>query len=203
MLTAVGLGPGDAELLTLKAVRLLQEADTVFVPGGIAYDLVKPYCENIVTLDFPMTRDEAEISRCMEENAEKILPAAKNGSAVFGLIGDPNYYSTFSRLAEAVRRLDSSVVVETIPGISSITAVASHAKIPVNSAFLVTDGPAEPATKIVMKVTRPQEKKAELEAEGYTDFTVVERMYMEGEAVYREEIPEKTHYFCIMIARKV
>ena len=74
---------------------------------------------------------------------------------------------------------------------------------PVNGAFLVTDGPAEPATKIVMKVTRPQEKKAELEAEGYTDFTVVERMYMEGEAVYREEIPEKTHYFCIMIARKV
>lgn len=139
----------------------------------------------------------------MEENAEKILPAAKNGSAVFGLIGDPNYYSTFSRLAEAVRRLDSSVVVETIPGISSITAVASHAKIPVNGAFLVTDGPAEPATKIVMKVTRPQEKKAELEAEGYTDFTVVERMYMEGEAIYREEIPEKTHYFCIMIARKV
>lgn len=202
MLTAVGLGPGDPELLTLKAVRLLQEADTVFVPGGIAFDLVKPYCKNIVTLDFPMTRDEAEISRCMEENAVKILPSAREGSAVFGLIGDPNYYSTFSRLAEAVRRLDASVSVETIPGISSITAVASHAKIPVNGAFMVTDGPATPSTKIVMKVTRPREKKAALEAEGYTDFTVVERMYMEGEAVYREELPEKTHYFCIMIARK-
>lgn len=202
MLTAVGLGPGDAELLTLKAVRLLQEADTVFVPGGIAFDLVKPYCKNIVTLDFPMTRDEEEISRCMETNAEKILPAAKSGKAVFGLIGDPNYYSTFSRLAEAVKRRSPEITVETIPGISSITAVASHAKIPVNGAFMVTDGPDRPATKIVMKVTRPQEKRVALMEEGYTDFTVVERMYMEGEAVYRGELPEKTHYFSIMIARK-
>ena len=202
MLTAVGLGPGDAELLTLKAVRLLQEADTVFVPGGIAFDLVKPYCKNIVTLDFPMTRDEAEISRCMEANAVKILPVAKSGNAVFGLIGDPNYYSTFSRLAEAVRNLSPDIEVETVPGISSITAVASHAKIPVNGAFIVTDGPVEPSTKIVMKVVRPLEKKAALEEEGYNDFTVVERMYMEGETVYQGELPEKTHYFSIMIARK-
>ncbi|MDV0444391.1 cobalt-factor II C(20)-methyltransferase [Methanorbis rubei] len=203
MLTAVGLGPGDADLLTLKAVRILEEADTVFVPGGIACELVKPYAKQIVTLEFPMTRDESVITECMQRNAEKIAPAAKAGKAVFGLIGDPNYYSTFSRLAEMVRESYPGLEVETVPGISSITAVASHAKIPVNGAFLVTDGPTSPATKILMKVTKPKEAAGLLEAEGYNDFIVVERMYMEGECVHRGTLPEKTNYFSIMIARKV
>jgi len=203
MLTAVGLGPGDPELLTLKAIRILRDADTVFVPGGMAHELVKPYAKEIVMLEFPMTRDEAEITRCMERNAAKILSAAKSGKAVFGLIGDPNYYSTFSRLAEMVRELVPDLVVETIPGISSITAVASLAKIPVNGAFLVTDGPVMPATKILMKIVRPREKAEILRAEGYNDFIVVERMYMKGEKVYRDVLPEKTTYFSIMIARKV
>ncbi len=44
MLIGLGLGPGDKELLTLKAVRLLRTADKVFVPGKIAYDLVKGPC---------------------------------------------------------------------------------------------------------------------------------------------------------------
>ncbi|MBP5083766.1 MAG: cobalt-factor II C(20)-methyltransferase [Methanomicrobium sp.] len=203
MLTAIGLGPGDPELLTLRAVRALKEADTVFVPGGIAFELVKPYAKNIVTLDFPMTRDESVISECMRQNAEKILPAAKSGSAVFGLIGDPNFYSTFSRLANAVREHYPELEVETIPGISSITAFASHAKIAVNGAFTVTDGPADPSVKIMMKVTKPKVREAELRKEGFNDFVLVERMYMDGETVYKGEMPEKTNYFSIMAARKL
>lgn len=203
MLTAVGLGPGDAELLTLKAARLLSEADTVFVPGGIASELVKPYAKNVVVLEFPMTRDEAVITACMERNAEMIVPVARDGKAVFGLIGDPNYYSTFSRLAGMVQERYPGIEVETVPGISSITAVASHAKIPVNGAFLVTDGSAEPSTRILMKVTHPKEKAEQLKTEGYNDFIVVERMYMDGECVHRKTLPEKTNYFSIMIARKL
>lgn len=203
MLTAVGLGPGDAELLTLKAARLLSEADTVFVPGGIASELVKPYAKDVVVLEFPMTRDEAVITACMERNAEMIVPVARDGKAVFGLIGDPNYYSTFSRLAGMVQERYPGIEVETVPGISSITAVASHARIPVNGAFLVTDGPAEPSTRILMKVTHPIEKAEQLRAEGYNDFIVVERMYMDGECVHRGTLPEKTNYFSIMIARKL
>jgi len=203
VLIAVGLGPGDAELLTLKAVRILKEADAVFVPGGLARDLVRPYAKEIVVLEFPMTRNEAIITECMQRNAAKILPVAKSGKAVFGLIGDPNYYSTFSRLAEMIKALVPDLIVETLPGISSITAVASRAKIPINGAFLVTDGPVMPATKILMKIVRPREKAEILRTEGYNDFIVVERMYMEGEKVYRDVLPEKTNYFSIMIARKL
>ena len=58
MLVGLGLGPGDPELLTLRAVRLIREADAVFVPGRLAKTLVAPYRDAEV-LDFPMTGDEA------------------------------------------------------------------------------------------------------------------------------------------------
>ena len=203
MLTAVGLGPGDAELLTLRAVRLLSEADTVFVPGGIAQDLVKPYAKKIVALEFPMTRDEEVITACMERNAEKIVPVAKNGKEVFCLLGGPDFYSTFFCLAGSVRGRCPGFGVYTGPGTCAHTAGEPHAEIPVNGAFLVTDGPDVPATKILMKVTHPREKAEMLKTEGYNDFIVVERMYMDGECVHRGALPEKTNYFSIMIARKV
>ena len=65
VLIGLGLGPGDPELLTLRAVRILREADAVFVPGGIAQKLVAPYREAEV-LSFPMTGDEATSGNTME-----------------------------------------------------------------------------------------------------------------------------------------
>jgi precorrin-2/cobalt-factor-2 C20-methyltransferase len=201
MLIGLGLGPGNPELLTLRAVRLLREAESVFVPGRIARDLVAPYRDAVV-LNFPMTDDESEIRRCLEENAEKIAPAAQRGLAVFGILGDPNFFSTFSRLCAIVSERYPTIEFSTEPGISSITAFAAASGISLNGGFIVSDG-RDPDSRILLKVRHPREKAAELRKKGYCEFVLVERMYFPDMKVYRnEDLPEKSDYLSVMYARR-
>lgn len=201
MLIGLGLGPGNPELLTLRAVRLLKEADRVFVPGKLAYGLVAPYCEAEI-LDFPMTPDQERIRSCMEENARKIAPIARNGTAVLGLIGDPNLYSTYSRLCDAMSRFYPDIECRSEPGISSITAFTSAAGVHLAGGFIVSDGDA-PTSRVLLKVRKPAEAVCRLKKEGYNHFVLVERMYMDGEKVYRDaEMPRRSDYFSILFARR-
>ena len=200
MLTAVGLGPGDPELLTLKAVRQLQEADTVFVPGGIAKRLVEPYCCP-VELSFPMSHDETEISKHIEKNVSIIAPVAINGKAVFGIIGDPNIFSTFSRLCIVLKEMHPQISIVTIPGVSSITALTSITGIPINGGFTVSDGSPN-SVWIQMKVRRPQETANALQKEGYRRFVLVERMFMDGMKIWRDDLPVESNYFSLLFAEK-
>jgi precorrin-2/cobalt-factor-2 C20-methyltransferase len=201
MLVGLGLGPGNPEFLTLRAVRLLKEADTVFVPGRIAHDLVKPYREPVM-LDFPMTGDEGKIRECLKENAKKIAPVAQEGLAVFGILGDPNFFSTFSRLCAVIGETHPGIECRTEPGISSITAFAAAAGVPVNEGFTVSDGTTSD-TKILLKVRKPLERATQLRAEGYREFVLVERMFFPDMKVYRNShLPEKSDYMSVMYARK-
>ena len=201
MLVGLGLGPGNPELLTLRAVRLLKEADAVFVPGRIARDLVLPYREPVM-LDFPMTDDEDKIRACLEANAAKIAPVAEEGLAVFGILGDPNFFSTFSRLCAIIATTHPGIECRTEPGISSITAFAAAASVPVNEGFTVSDGTMSD-TRILLKVRKPKERAAELRSEGYRDFVLVERMFFPDMKVYRNDhLPQTSDYMSVMYARK-
>ena len=201
MLIGLGLGPGNPELMTLRAVRLLKEADAVFVPGRIAHDLVAPYREPVM-LDFPMTDDETKIRHCLIRNAKEIAPVAEKGLAVFGILGDPNFFSTFSRLCAIIAETHPGIGYRTEPGISSITAFAAAAEIPVNDGFSVSDGTVTD-TKILLKVRRPQERAGQLRTEGYREFILVERMFFPDMKVYRNaDLPEKSDYMSVMYARK-
>ena len=89
MLIGVGLGPGDPELLTLKAVDVLKNSDKVYVPGRMAKDLVAPYADAEI-LEFPMIRDIEVLNALWKENADRVAEEARKGTVAFGLIGDPN-----------------------------------------------------------------------------------------------------------------
>jgi precorrin-2/cobalt-factor-2 C20-methyltransferase len=201
MLVGLGLGPGNPDLLTLRAVRILKEADTVFVPGRIAADLVAPY-RDCVVLDFPMTDDEGRIRECLERNAARIAPVAKDGLAVFGILGDPNFFSTFSRLCGIIVEHYPGIECSTEPGISSITAFAAAAGVPLAGGFIVSDG-GDPSALIRLKARHPREIIASLRADGYREFILVERMFFPDMKVYHgDEIPEKSDYMSVLYARR-
>ncbi|MBP2132751.1 precorrin-2/cobalt-factor-2 C20-methyltransferase [Methanomicrobium sp. W14] len=202
MLIAVGIGPGDPELLTVKAVKLIKDADQVFVPGNVAKDIISPYRKDPVVLSFPMTSDEGYIRECMHKNADLIAPVAEKGLAVFCILGDPNFYGTFGRLCGIIDEKYPSVEYGTVPGISSITSFASAAGVSVNGGIFITDGSPE-SSRIFLKVKEPRKVIESLKTEGFREFVLAEKIFMKDQKIYRnEKIPEKSAYFSVMFARK-
>jgi precorrin-4/cobalt-precorrin-4 C11-methyltransferase len=144
-LIGVGVGPGDPELVTVKAVRVLREADVVLVPvlatgepqePGRAEAIVRQYvkADRIKRLEFALNDTGGVTPRraaAWHAAATAVADEFTNGAAAvaFGTLGDPNLYSTFSYLAQTVRDLVPEVTVETVAGITALQDLASRAGI--------------------------------------------------------------------------
>ena len=139
-LYGVGLGPGDPELITLKGLRLLQRVRRVFVAAtapdrsyalGIAAPQLDPERQRIVRLVCPPLRERAALlARWRELAAEVAAEQADGEDAVFLTEGDPSLFSTFLYLRDALLRFHPNVAVETVPGITSVSASAALAGVP-------------------------------------------------------------------------
>ena len=133
----IGVGPGDSELLTIKAVNTIKKLDILYAPqahkGGrsVAENITAPYLPanlKIKRRHFPMTNDWEKKIKSWQEIAEEIAKDVKNDNNVgFLTLGDPSVYSTFSYIAEMLaERID----IQTIAGISSFSQIAASLSVP-------------------------------------------------------------------------
>ncbi|WP_135533763.1 cobalt-factor II C(20)-methyltransferase [Halostella pelagica] len=205
-LYGVGLGPGDAELITVKGKRALEAADVVYSPGRLSRTVATEHVpeERIGDLDFPMTRDEEKLRRAWKEAAAEIAPEAREGDAAFVTLGDPNVYSTFGHLRRTMDHFHPDVDLELVPGVSAVTAftTALGVEIDAGAGLALREAaqgasPTGPDRMILFKVTDAPATHEGLADAGY-DVTYGRRLYMEqGETLVTEdpaEIAERDYY---------
>jgi precorrin-2/cobalt-factor-2 C20-methyltransferase len=142
---AVGVGPGDPELLTRKAERILREVPVICAPtanpadSSYALSIVEQFLDRsrqeVIVQVFPMRKDQTGLAEFWEMAAAEVAERVRRGNDVaFITIGDPFLYSTFLYLYRIFRERYPDIPVEVVPGISSINAAAVAAGLPLGMA---------------------------------------------------------------------
>jgi precorrin-2/cobalt-factor-2 C20-methyltransferase len=139
-LYGIGVGPGDPELLTVKAVQLLKRCDHIFTPiakeGGasVAFDIARrfiPATTPVTRLLFPMTKDRQVLEQQWSENYRTMEAVVRAGhGCAFITLGDSGTYSTFSVVMRYFKRFAPDLAIEAVPGISSYAYAAARAGMP-------------------------------------------------------------------------
>ena len=138
----VGVGPGDPELITIKAVKILKTSDVVYVPTktekdkSFAYSIISEYINGaeIKPAKFPMSYNGDVLKQHREKIVNDIIDDLKDLKTVtFITIGDPMLYSTYSYILNMLKSKLPELETETIPGISSVSMLACKSETPLVS----------------------------------------------------------------------
>ncbi|SDY23667.1 cobalt-factor II C(20)-methyltransferase [Halobellus clavatus] len=212
-LYGIGLGPGDADLVTVRGRRVLEAADVVYSPGRLSRSVATEHVprDRIGDVDFPMTRDEDELRRAWREAAEEIAPRARDGTVAFVTLGDPNIYSTFGHLRRTLAAFHPDVDIEVVPGVSAVTAFTTALGVEISSGASLAlheaargAAPTGPDRMILFKVTDVPTTHEQLVEAGY-DVMYGRRLYMEeGETVVTDDPETLTErdYYTLAYAEK-
>lgn len=154
----IGVGPGDPDLITLKAAKALRAADIICIPKSnvnkpsLAVTMIKPILAErqvppeMLELIFPMTKDDISNQTLWDKNANIIAEKADGDkTVVFITLGDPMFYSTFIYLYQSLQNGHPTLELEIIPGVSAFNACATSARIPLaEKEELITVIPSDP-----------------------------------------------------------
>ncbi len=227
ILYGIGVGPGDPEMLTLRAVRAIKEADVICLPRAEkekcrAYQIALPVVpelgyKKIISLDFEMTRDEAALETMHREFYKKYKQLLLDGyKLAFLTIGDPTVYSTFGYIMKLAKA--DGIEVEIINGVTSFCGTAAASGILIsekdeNVHILSGQGNLDDelnqsGTKIIMKsgknISEIKQKLVELEAAGKVTVNAVIDCGMETEQIFRSAmtIPDDSKYMMTIIVKE-
>ena len=224
-LYGVGVGPGDPELLTLKALRLIRENPVIAVPGediraSVAYQIVKGAYEaldekTLLPVAMPMTKDPAVLEANHEKAAGDVEAYLRQGkNVVFLTLGDPTVYSTYLYVHKRI--LARGYEAEIVSGITSFCAVAAR----LNMGLVERDEPLHvipatyqadgmdqvlklPGTKVLMKTGRKMAQVRESIQKSGQQAVMIENCGMPGERIFEgaENSPEISGYYSLIIVK--
>lgn len=223
----IGVGPGDPELLTIKASKVLSRIDALLIPQtqkgkkGVAFTIMEPFLKEDIELlyiDFPMIADEEIFNQAGREAAALVREQIDTGkNCAFVTLGDPSVYSTYGYIVKA---LEGQVEIETIPGITSFCAAAAMANrplvekdeiltvIPMNATDEKIEAALEAGDSFAfMKIYKREERVSEhLKKYGMQeDGILVQRCGFPEAKVHRDiikSLEENTDYLTLVLSRK-
>ncbi|SMC28618.1 precorrin-2/cobalt-factor-2 C20-methyltransferase [Clostridium acidisoli DSM 12555] len=218
-LYGIGVGPGDKELLTVKAVRIIGSTPVIVGPSGmaggksIALEIAEEYIKSsseVIIKHFPMGGENQENK--IYEAFEVIERKLKEGKDVaFLTIGDPFIYSTYIYLLKYVE--EKGYETETVPGITSFSACASIAGKPLvigDEGLLIIPGSKVNTIKdekyvVIMKVYKHEESVLNVLEEKGFNYVYVKKAGREGQEVLknRDEIINNREYMSLIIANRI
>ena len=219
----VGVGPGDPELLTIKAVRIINECELLAVPGktkeesvayGIALAAVPEIADkDTVCIHMPMTKDEKKLKESHENGAAQIIRLLEQGRSVaFLTLGDPTIYSTYLYLQKYVQ--EAGYETQIVSGIASFLAAGAALNTGlveknqqlhvIPSSYEIEKALQLTGTKVLMKAGKKMPLVKEAVARTDADVYLVENCGMEGELICRgaDEIPEDAGYYSLIIVKE-
>lgn len=139
-LYGIGVGPGNLELITLKAAKILGSVDVICAPKSsedkesIALLIAKTHVNKnakIIQPVFPMSKDVKKLEKSGDAAVEMIFSELKRRRDVaFITVGDPLFYSTYSYILKKMKKKHSEVEIETIPGVTSLSACSAQLNLP-------------------------------------------------------------------------
>jgi len=214
---AVGIGPGDPELLTIKAIKTIKESDVIAVPDSgadtnIALQIVAEYIDgkDIMECKMPMTREKVMLEEYHRKSTEDIAAILESGKDLaFLTLGDPAIYSTVMYVHKRLKAQGYTTAM--IPGIPSFCAAAAS----LNDSLCEANEPLQiiPASydwrKIpVVKGTRVFMKSGKDIIKLRDDLSdkhamMVERASMKDEIVFKDlnELQEPSSYFSLVVVK--
>ena len=217
-LFGVGVGPGDPELLSLKAVRVIRESDVIAVPGktpaeSYAYEIAckaMPDLESkpVIALKWTMTKDPEELKRVYRDAADLIESNLEEGRTVsFLTIGDVSIYSTFVYIMKEVSA--DGYQVEMVPGITAFSASAARLGVSLTEhqemlhIVPVNYGEVKdlPGTMVLMKPGKDLREIKRSVSEAGRTAVMIEKCGLPREKIYGslEEIPDEGEYLSTVI----
>jgi precorrin-2/cobalt-factor-2 C20-methyltransferase len=215
MIYGVGIGPGDKELITLKAYRLIRSCDYVFIPeskgqslaGAISDEYIKD--KKVIELSFPMKEDNQLRYKQAAQTINEVLKDDEVG--VFLTLGDPMTYSTYIYLMKELS--DIKIEVETVPGITSFSAASAALGLPIavrDESFYLADGDIDEEilkrvdTVCILKVSKDKANIiSKLEKYGFKYAYVKRCTQLAQQLIYdKQEMLEDNDYMSLIFARR-